>query len=52
MTGVNHSSATQPNRVEILPGGLNGIVDGLERLRHNQVSGVKLVAHPQEARSL
>ena len=52
MTGVNHSSATQPNRVEISPGGLNGIVDGLERLRHNQVSGVKLVAHPQEARSL
>lgn len=38
----------QPNRVEVLPNGLEGIVDGLERLRNNQVSGTKLVAHPQE----
>lgn len=38
----------QPNRVEVLPGGLNGIVGGLERLREGKVSGVKLVARPQE----
>ncbi|KAH9921855.1 chaperonin 10-like protein [Fomitopsis serialis] len=38
----------KPNRVEVLPNGLEGIVDGLERLRNHSVSGVKLVAHPQE----
>ncbi|TBU37976.1 GroES-like protein [Dichomitus squalens] len=38
----------KPNRVEVLPGGLNGVVSGLERLKANQVSGVKLVVHPQE----
>lgn len=38
----------QPNRVDILPGGLAGIPAGLERLKNNQVSGVKLVARPQE----
>ncbi|TBU56742.1 GroES-like protein [Dichomitus squalens] len=38
----------KPNRVEVLPGGLNGVVGGLERLKANQVSGVKLVVHPQE----
>ncbi|KAF8992290.1 chaperonin 10-like protein [Cyathus striatus] len=31
-----------------VPGGLNGIVDGLKRLENNQVSGVKLVVHPEE----
>ncbi|KAK7062172.1 GroES-like protein [Favolaschia claudopus] len=34
------------NRVEVLPGGLAGIVGGLERLKDGTVSGVKLVAHP------
>lgn len=38
----------QPNRVEVLPNGLNGIPDGLARLEANKVSGVKLVARPQE----
>ncbi|KAF5336272.1 hypothetical protein D9758_016047 [Tetrapyrgos nigripes] len=37
-----------PNRVEILPGGLGGIAPGLERMKAGTVSGVKLVAHPQE----
>ncbi|EIW77197.1 GroES-like protein [Coniophora puteana RWD-64-598 SS2] len=32
-----------PNKVEVVPGGLGGIVTGLDRLRANQVSGVKLV---------
>ncbi|KZP31452.1 GroES-like protein [Athelia psychrophila] len=38
----------QANRVEILPGGLNGIVGGLNRLREDKVSGTKLVVRPQE----
>ncbi|THU85544.1 GroES-like protein [Dendrothele bispora CBS 962.96] len=37
-----------PNRVEDLPNGLGGIVDGLERSKKDQVSGVKLIAHPQD----
>ncbi|KAG6826976.1 hypothetical protein H0H93_015955, partial [Arthromyces matolae] len=38
----------KPNRVEVVPGGLNGIVAGLKKLEKDEVSGVKLVAHPQE----
>ncbi|KAI0822569.1 GroES-like protein [Trametes gibbosa] len=37
-----------PNRVEVLPNGLAGISDGLERQKKDQVSGIKLIAHPQE----
>ncbi|KAM5538086.1 hypothetical protein V8D89_008283 [Ganoderma adspersum] len=40
------SGDIKPNRTEILPGGLNGVVGGLERLKNNQVSGVKLVVRP------
>ncbi|THU82643.1 GroES-like protein [Dendrothele bispora CBS 962.96] len=40
--------AIVPNRVEELLNGLEGIVDGLKRIKNNEVSGVKLVAHPQE----
>ncbi|KAG1870731.1 chaperonin 10-like protein [Suillus subalutaceus] len=38
----------QPNNHEILPNGLEGVIGGLERVGMGQVSGVKLVAHPQE----
>jgi len=38
----------QPNPVEVLPGGLAGIVGGLDRLHNNLVSGKKLIGHPQE----
>ncbi|KAF8554453.1 GroES-like protein [Imleria badia] len=38
----------KPNNLEVLPGGLNGISDGLERMKAGKVSGKKLVAHPQE----
>jgi len=38
----------QPNKYEVLPNGLEGIIGGLERLKNGQVSGTKLVAHPQE----
>jgi NADPH:quinone reductase-like Zn-dependent oxidoreductase len=37
-----------PNRVEKLPNGLAGIDDGLQSMKANKVSGVKLVAFPQE----
>lgn len=39
-----------PNRVEVLPGGLNGVVEGLERLENKVVSWVKLVVHPSETK--
>jgi len=37
-----------PNQVEIVPGGLNGVVPGLDRLRNNLVSGKKLIIRPGE----
>ncbi|KAI0749287.1 GroES-like protein [Daedaleopsis nitida] len=37
-----------PNRVQVLPNGLAGIPDGLERIKQNKVSATKLIAHPQE----
>ncbi|KAF8805430.1 GroES-like protein [Phlegmacium glaucopus] len=40
--------AIKPNRPEVLPGGLEGIPDGLKRLEAGKVSRSKLVAHPQE----
>ncbi|KAI0819843.1 GroES-like protein [Trametes gibbosa] len=36
----------KPNRTEVLSGGLRGVAGGLERLRNDQVSGVKLVVRP------
>ncbi|TBU25010.1 GroES-like protein [Dichomitus squalens] len=38
----------KPNKVEILPGGLAGIPEGLARLEAFKVSGTKLIARPQE----
>ncbi|KAF9450641.1 GroES-like protein [Macrolepiota fuliginosa MF-IS2] len=38
----------KPCAVEVVPEGLRGIASGLERLAKDQVSGVKLVAHPEE----
>ncbi|KAF5367668.1 hypothetical protein D9757_010970 [Collybiopsis confluens] len=40
--------AIVPNRVEKVPNGLAGIAGGLQKLKSNQVSGVKLVANPQD----
>ncbi|KAI0737454.1 GroES-like protein [Daedaleopsis nitida] len=37
-----------PNRVEVLPGGLAGVLEECARMEANKVSGVKLVVHPQE----
>ncbi|KAG1805077.1 chaperonin 10-like protein [Suillus plorans] len=38
----------KPNKYEVLPNGLEGIIGGLERMKLGQVSGTKLVAHPQQ----
>jgi len=48
LTGWLESGVIQPNKVELLTGGLNGIVGGLKRMENNQISGVKLVARPDE----
>ncbi|KAL0577174.1 hypothetical protein V5O48_004813 [Marasmius crinis-equi] len=39
-----------PNRVEELPNGLEGIQEGLVRLKEGSVSGLKLIALPQQTR--
>jgi len=48
LTELLEKGLIKPNRVEALPDGLAGIQGGLERLKKNQVSGCKLIAHPQE----
>ncbi|KAI0690510.1 GroES-like protein [Cerioporus squamosus] len=48
LPGLLASGDLKPNRAEVLPGGLDGIVGGLERLKNDQVSGVKLAIRPQE----
>ncbi|KAG2361287.1 chaperonin 10-like protein [Suillus spraguei] len=40
----------KPNKYEVLPKGLEGIIGGLERMKLGQVSGMKLVVHPQETK--
>jgi len=50
VTGWLENGTLKPNKVEIVSGGLNGIAEGLKRLENNQVSGVKLVVHPQETK--
>ncbi|KIJ54532.1 hypothetical protein M422DRAFT_41802 [Sphaerobolus stellatus SS14] len=48
VTEYLESGKLKPNRVEILPDGLAGIPDGLQKMEDNKVSGVKLIARPQE----
>ncbi|KAL5486256.1 hypothetical protein ACEPAI_7302 [Sanghuangporus weigelae] len=48
LSGLLESGAIKPNRVEVIPNGLAGIPDGLDRLRKNKVSGKKLIARPWE----
>ncbi|KAG1775967.1 chaperonin 10-like protein [Suillus placidus] len=40
----------KPHRYEVLPNGLEGIIEGLERMKKGQVHGEKLVAHPQDTK--
>jgi len=46
--GFLENGVIKPNGVEVVPNGLAGIPDGLARLEADQVSRLKLVAHPQE----
>ncbi|KAF5342097.1 hypothetical protein D9611_002018 [Ephemerocybe angulata] len=48
LTALLENGDVKPNRVEVLSGGLNGIVDGLTRLENDTVSCVKLVVRPQD----
>ncbi|TFK27957.1 GroES-like protein [Coprinopsis marcescibilis] len=48
LTGWLEDGSIKPNRVETLPNGLDGIMEGLKRLEEDKVSGAKLVALPQE----
>ncbi|KAF8961933.1 chaperonin 10-like protein [Flammula alnicola] len=48
VSGFLEKGLLKPNNVEILPNGLAGIPDGLARMEADKVSGLKLVAHPQE----
>ncbi|KAE9395973.1 GroES-like protein [Gymnopus androsaceus JB14] len=48
LPGLVQDGTIVPNRVEKLPNGLAGIDDGLKKMKANQVSGVKLIAFPQE----
>ncbi|KZT34760.1 medium-chain dehydrogenase/reductase like protein [Sistotremastrum suecicum HHB10207 ss-3] len=48
LTNLLQAGDIKPNRVELLPGGLSGIPDGLDRMAANKVSGVKLIVHPWE----
>ncbi|KAF5359806.1 hypothetical protein D9756_003632 [Leucocoprinus leucothites] len=38
----------KPSNIEIVPGGLGVIVENLQRLENNQVSGVKLIIRPSD----
>ncbi|KAM5545169.1 hypothetical protein V8D89_001280 [Ganoderma adspersum] len=48
LEGFLRSGAFAANEVEVVPGGLAGIVEGLERLKQDKVSGKKLIVRPQE----
>ncbi|TBU40552.1 GroES-like protein [Dichomitus squalens] len=48
ITAYLESGEIKPLKAEVLPGGLAGVVSGVEKLRNNQVSGTKLIVHPQE----
>ncbi|EJF64045.1 GroES-like protein [Dichomitus squalens LYAD-421 SS1] len=48
ITAYLESGEIKPLKAEVLPGGLAGAFSGVEKLRNNQVSGTKLIVHPQE----
>ncbi|KAH9481174.1 Zinc-type alcohol dehydrogenase-like protein C2E1P3.01 [Psilocybe cubensis] len=50
IAGWLEKGVIKPNNIEILPNGLAGIPDGLKRMEADQVSGLKLVARPQETK--
>ncbi|KAF6755399.1 hypothetical protein DFP72DRAFT_1121994 [Ephemerocybe angulata] len=48
LTKFLESGALKGSRFEVLPGGLAAVADGVKRFGQNQVSGVKLLVHPDE----
>lgn len=48
ISGYLANGFIKPLTFEVLPGGLAGIPGGLARMEADAISGVKLVAHPQE----
>ncbi|TFK16381.1 hypothetical protein FA15DRAFT_711897 [Coprinopsis marcescibilis] len=48
LSGWLENGSIKPRRVETLPNGLSRIVEGLQRLEEDKVSGVKLVGLPQK----
>ncbi|KAK7682602.1 hypothetical protein QCA50_014402 [Cerrena zonata] len=48
LTDLIDSGDIKPNVVEILPKGLSGIPDAMERVKRDEVSGKRLIARPQE----
>ncbi|KAG6810233.1 hypothetical protein H0H92_012799 [Tricholoma furcatifolium] len=48
ITALLEKGDIKPNRVGVVPGGLSAVVGALKRLESGEVSGVKLVVHPQE----
>jgi len=48
ITAMIENGTLTPNKVEVVPGGLDGIIEGLKRLENHQVSGMKLVVQISE----
>jgi NADPH:quinone reductase-like Zn-dependent oxidoreductase len=48
ISGFLEKGIIKANNVEVLPNGLNGIPDGMARMAADQISGLKLVARPQD----
>ncbi|KAF5342057.1 hypothetical protein D9611_002077 [Ephemerocybe angulata] len=48
LPGLLEKGLVKGHRFEVLPRGLAGIPDGLARLERKEISGLKLVAHPDE----
>ncbi|KAL5525561.1 hypothetical protein ACEPAG_6897 [Sanghuangporus baumii] len=48
LTKLLEDGVIKPNHIEVLPGGLIGIPEGLERIKSGSVSAKKLIVHPQE----
>jgi len=48
ITRILAEGLIKPNKVQIVPGGLGAIPAALDKLEAGEVSGVKLVVHPEE----
>ncbi|KAF9233967.1 chaperonin 10-like protein [Melanogaster broomeanus] len=51
LPGLLEQGDIKPNNVEVVPGGLEGVQRGLDRLKSNSVSGTKLIVHPRQTAS-